>query len=372
MKKTTSSQLKFFQFVGFLLLSSSSPVISQPNISCTTNLFFNDQILFDTTSLICNHVWSSQNYTLRYKQAATNLWSFVLQAPNKNAYVAIGFSPNGDMIGSSAMVGWVANSGVAIIKQYDLTGKSPELVVPDEGNLNLVANTSSIIVDGSDIYMAFQVRTVQPLNRLIYSVGRTGVLPSITTFRLTEHADMIKTFIDYTTGIQTQTKINEYGNLRRSHGILNMLGWGILLPIGVIVARFFKKWDPLWFYCHVFIQSLGFILGVTGVICGFILKNKLSVFVNRHKGIGITVLVLGCLQVMAFIARPEKGSKYRKYWNWYHYVVGRFVIILAAINVFYGIQLGKAGNEWRAAYAIILVAMFFATILLEIRMWMKK
>lgn len=76
-----------------------------------------------------------------------------------------------------------------------------------------------------------------------------------------------------------------------------MLGWGILLIIGVIVARYLKPYDPLWFYLHTCIQSFGFILGIIGVVCGFVLNNKLNADVSTHKALGIIILVLGCLQV---------------------------------------------------------------------------
>lgn len=80
-----------------------------------------------------------------------------------------------------------------------------------------------------------------------------------------------------------------------------MFGWGILFPIGVIVARYFKHLDPLWFYVHTGIQSLGFILGLSGVIAGFVLDNKLEANVRKHKGLGISILTLGCLQVNSHI-----------------------------------------------------------------------
>ena len=83
----------------------------------------------------------------------------------------------------------------------------------------------------------------------------------------------------------------------RSHGITNMLGWGILMIIGAILARYFKQWDPIWFYSHTLVQSLGFVLGVAGVICGLVLENKFDADVSTHKGLGIFILVLGCLQV---------------------------------------------------------------------------
>lgn len=76
-----------------------------------------------------------------------------------------------------------------------------------------------------------------------------------------------------------------------------MFGWGILMPIGVMVARYLRQYDPIWFYSHTTIQSLGFILGFAGVISGLVLNSRLQNNVNRHKGLGIFILLLGCLQV---------------------------------------------------------------------------
>lgn len=96
---------------------------------------------------------------------------------------------------------------------------------------------------------------------------------------------------------QFQTEKRPESNLRRIHGLLNMLGWGILIPIGVMVARYMRKWDPLWFYMHAVTQSIGFILGLIGVMCGFVLDGRLSADVPIHKALGIVIISFGCLQV---------------------------------------------------------------------------
>nr|GFA27002.1 cytochrome b561 and DOMON domain-containing protein At3g07570-like [Tanacetum cinerariifolium] len=144
-----------------------------------------------------------------------------------------------------------------------------------------------------------------------------------------------------------------------------MFGWGILLPVGVIVARYFKHLDPLWFYVHSGIQSLGFILGLSGVIAGFVLDNKLEVNVRKHKGLGISILTLGCLQVLALLARPSIDAKTRIYWNWYHYSVGRIAIFFAIVNIFYGIHVADAGSSWNASYGVILGILVITVVILE-------
>lgn len=75
----------------------------------------------------------------------------------------------------------------------------------------------------------------------------------------------------------------------------------MLLPIGAIVARYCRRWDPLWFYLHAGIQFVGFILGLAGVVAGVSLYSKIQADVPAHRGLGIFVLVLAILQVLAFL-----------------------------------------------------------------------
>ncbi|PQM42297.1 cytochrome b561 and DOMON domain-containing protein [Prunus yedoensis var. nudiflora] len=286
-----------------------------------------------------------------YSQTSSNIWTFVLSTPVVNSFIAIGFSSNGQMVGSSAIVGWVSSTE-SMIKQYFLGGTTANLVEPNKGNLQLETN--------------------QPQKRLLYSVGRDGFLPVAPNYRLMEHSDKVSTSINYITGQSTSSSQSPYSKLRKSHGVLNMLGWGILMIIGVIVARYLKPYDPLWFYLHTCIQSFGFIFGIIGVVCGFVLNNKLNADVSTHKALGIIILVLGCLQVMALLVRPEKESKARKYWNWYHQGVGRILLILAIANVFYGIHLGEKGKAWNAGYGAVLAILVVTAVIFELRLWFKK
>lgn len=353
----------FFLILGLFLGSANS------QDSCNSPLSLERSVPFDTTSLQCVSVWSSQRFILRYQQASPNVWNFLLSAPNSNAYIGIGFSPNGKMVGSSAIVGWVQPDGNSDLKMYYLGAQSSDqVIVVKEGNLKL--GNSSLNVQSNQIYMAFQLIIDAPQTQLIYSVGPQNRLPSAPSFSLTQHRDQISTRLNYATG-QFQNE-NPDASLKRSHGILNMLGWSILMPIGVLVARHMRQWDPIWFYSHSIIQSFGFMLGVAGVICGLVLEDRLGANVDKHKGIGIFILTLGCLQVIAFLARPNKESKVRKYWNWYHFSVGRILIFLAAVNVFYGIHLGNAGTAWNAGFAVVLVTLFIVGAILELRMRMRK
>ncbi|KAI7732921.1 hypothetical protein M8C21_007477 [Ambrosia artemisiifolia] len=162
-----------------------------------------------------------------------------------------------------------------------------------------------------------------------------------------------------------------YSDLRRNHGILNAVGWGILLPIGAMIARYFKDTSS-WFYAHGFIQITGFFVGLAGIITGITLNSNLNVNVDRHKYIGLAVITLGCLQIIGVLMRPSNKSKSRKYWNWYHQNVGRILIILAAVNIFYGIYLADAGSEWNVTYGVFLAVLVIIALFLELRLLKKQ
>lgn len=72
------------------------------------------------------------------------------------------------------------------------------------------------------------------------------------------------------------------------------------------------------------------------------------------------------------MARPDKASKVRKYWNWYHQNTGRILIIFAIANVFYGIHLGEKGKGWNAGYGVAIGILLLIASVLEIRLWMRN
>lgn len=68
---------------------------------------------------------------------------------------------------------------------------------------------------------------------------------------------------------------------------------------------------------------------------------------------------------MAFFARPSKDSKNRKYWNLYHFWIGRIAIFLAAVNIVLGIHIGGEGSAWKIGYGFILGFIITTCMVLE-------
>lgn len=82
------------------------------------------------------------------------------------------------------------------------------------------------------------------------------------------------------------------------HGALQVVGWGVLLPIGALVARHARAFDPAWFYTHIAIQVLGFATVIAGMAVGVNLDKSVDFpRLDAHKGLAAFVYALAILQV---------------------------------------------------------------------------
>lgn len=99
----------------------------------------------------------------------------------------------------------------------------------------------------------------------------------------------------------------------QKHGIINAVSWGILLPIGVMVARYLRPFafaDPVWLYIHITFQITGYILGVVGWGMGLQLQKYANPIQYRHRNLGVAIFTLATLQVHSFV--PSTHSQFRK------------------------------------------------------------
>ncbi len=107
------------------------------------------------------------------------------------------------------------------------------------------------------------------------------------------------------------------------HGRLMVLSWGVLLPVGVLVARYFKvrrgqDWpreldDPWWWHRHRLVQYTGIALMTVGA--GLIwlggaepAQGPAHGVASWHCWSGWAVFALGWLQVAGAWARGTKGG----------------------------------------------------------------
>ncbi|XVF03813.1 hypothetical protein REPUB_Repub05bG0025300 [Reevesia pubescens] len=166
-------------------------------------------------------------------------------------------------------------------------------------------------------------------------------------------------------------------HLRKIHGILNIMGWGTLLPIGVIIVRYFRqfpfKLELWWFTFHYSCQVLGYILGSIGWGLGLLLGHESNHYTfHKHRLIGICIFGFTTLQMLAFRLKPTRGDEYRKHWNVYHHFLGYTLLVMIPVNIYEGIKILKPDNRtWKWAYNGILVLLAMIVLGLEIYTWTK-
>ena len=91
------------------------------------------------------------------------------------------------------------------------------------------------------------------------------------------------------------------GERRQVHGVLNIIGWGTLIPIGIVIARYFREEFPLkcdrWYSAHAVCQTCGYIMGTVGWGFGVSLINSSNRSHVPFLVLGILVILLTAIQV---------------------------------------------------------------------------
>jgi hypothetical protein len=154
------------------------------------------------------------------------------------------------------------------------------------------------------------------------------------------------------------------------HGLCMLLGWGFLLPSGVLAARLLKhRPAALWFRAHKTLQPAGLLVALVGFA---IALARFDVFTGTgsralgavHGGVGVTVMALGLLQPVNAYFRPHKEAGHpvtvrRRRWELLHKNSGRTAVVLGVVNAGLGMTLpgGAVSTGFMAAYFVVLAAL---------------
>ncbi|MED6144099.1 hypothetical protein PIB30_012458 [Stylosanthes scabra] len=138
-------------------------------------------------------------------------------------------------------------------------------------------------------------------------------------------------------------------HLQNAYRILVLLGWGILLPLGVVIARYCRT-VPLklneWYYCHIMCQTLGYILGILGWSFGLWLEKSSKEFVPKTQHtLSIIAFTFINIQMLSICIRPNKEAGYCKCWNICHHVLGYAIIGIVIADIFEGLNNNQNHNE---------------------------
>mmetsp|Transcript_4107 Transcript_4107/g.3899 ORF Transcript_4107/g.3899 Transcript_4107/m.3899 type:complete len:200 (+) Transcript_4107:102-701(+) len=125
-----------------------------------------------------------------------------------------------------------------------------------------------------------------------------------------------------------------------------LIGWGTLIPLGVIIAKLGRhlKPDGLWFKIHRPLQIIGLSFTLVGWIIALTQFTALEHGKgkqNIHTRLGMVVMFMGLLQPLNAFLRPhhnadDKKTKLRFAWEILHKSFGYMAVLLAVVVIAFG------------------------------------
>lgn len=290
--------------------------------------------------------------------AASVTWG--MSTAGKSGYVSFAFPESpGDMVGAYAFslqscASWPTG---AQLRQYYLAGTtSGSIESTTSPPINGAASAATM--PGGGLAAAFTTELPEGSSPdgvpLIFAAGAV-----YSDGYIRQHSTYGSGTLDLSTGAlsDAETDKKAISALVATHLWLLIIGWGVLFPVGIVIARCFKELDPLWFKLHRAIQSLGVLLGVVGLALGFVIAGGWGGRFTVHRNLGLAATILGLAQIPAIRWRPALSHPRRRLWNLFHWWTGRAAVLLAVANIFYGLinVLDVSAGAWGAYTAVFSV-----------------
>lgn len=246
-----------------------------------------------------------------------------------NGWVGIGFSEDGMMVGSDAVIG---STDTGIPQKYRLTVLSVDtdtaiqLMPPEEQTLT---DATVEYKDGQTV-MKFTKIMKEP-NQIEIGMGNNVMLGAHGSFpTIGYHTSKLTFSINLSSGVAEEKAI-PFMSVWLAHGIIAFIAWGVLVPTAVqtaIMRSLFK--GPTWFKIHQFINATAVTLTVVVFAIGVAVTSKEGAahFENSHERMGLAIFILAILQVLDGAKRPhapasgEEKTLSRKAWEIGHRLGG--------------------------------------------------
>ncbi|ESQ36977.1 hypothetical protein EUTSA_v10002554mg [Eutrema salsugineum] len=307
-----------------------------------------------------------------------------------SGWVGWGINPDtpSQMTGSRVLIAFPdPNSGQLILLPYVLDSsvklqKAPLLSRPLDilrlssssaslygGNMATIRNGASVQIYASVKLSSNNTKIHHVWNRGLYVQGYSPTIHPTTSTDLSSFS----TF-DVASGFATVHRNSGSRALKVTHGVINAVAWGFLLPAGAVTARYLRQMQsvgPTWFYIHAAIQLTGFLLGTIGFALGIVLgRGSPGVTYGLHRSLGIATFTAAGLQTLALLFRPKTTNKFRRYWKSYHHFVGYGCVVMGVVNVFQGFEVLREGRSYaKLGYCLCLSTLFGVCVAMEVNSW---
>jgi uncharacterized YccA/Bax inhibitor family protein len=269
------------------------------------------------------------------------------------------------------IAGWVTSNGDVSIQAYAFTIKdAPTSVHPTL----ILQNTQGSQADGATVIYFTRPLTegaTQPIsNTNQYVIGAHGG-PDVDglAYHNADRTNLLLSTNFFTGAISS--KDMPLG-IRDAHAIIMFISWGLILPFGVLFARYTKSLkDNLWFTIHRPSQGIGFLLSLAGIIIAYYMVGPTFTMFRAHGILGTIIFIFSIIQIVVAIFRPHKDqgkrvTNERYAFEIFHQWNGRLLVLSAVAQIFLGIEaIGyHKANPWLIPLYAALVGLTLGVVII--------
>jgi hypothetical protein len=170
------------------------------------------------------------------------------------------------------------------------------------------ANTTTIRFTRSLTATEMAANNNDPLIPLLWAIGNWNAAEDFPA----QHA-----FNNRGSGViraKEATVVANFDRERRlyAHAALMGLAFSLVLPLGVMAARFLRSGSPQWFYTHRLLQGLGTVMVVVAAALGLSIGSHVQ-YAHMYIGLGIIAAII--LMALLGFCQPNFKSPKRAIWR---------------------------------------------------------
>ncbi|XP_078322490.1 putative ferric-chelate reductase 1 isoform X2 [Crassostrea virginica] len=307
-----------------------------------------------------------------------------------NRWVAIGFSPSGKMSRTSVVMCINDNSNLRVEDGFNNGYSFQPLANVTLGLTNVSISMTDQILTCSfsrQINVTGDTGSVYSLANMYYLLLGNG---PVSAGRPAQHEKIPVASRGKVDFLLNENVASDDPSMvmYKLHGSLMILAWMFLSSVGIITARYYKsEWKDMmpcgvkvWFVIHRTLMSSVFVVTTAAFVIIFIHVGSLlqetggSIYLRYHPALGITVMALSFVNPVMALFRCGPGHKYRHVFHYSHMFVGTAAQIVAAIAIYFGVNLEKSKAPVEASYIVkaYIITYVFIVIVLECEKFKRK
>ncbi|KAF7376657.1 CBD9-like protein [Mycena sanguinolenta] len=283
---------------------------------------------------------------------------YTLTGTGKRAVGWMGMGFGSQMANTPMVIMWGNSDGTVTLSQRQASAEVMPTVVANPPRIATVSDTLST-TSGNSAFVYTIPANSDTTQSLIYAFGTTNPGSTQASASLQQHLDAGVISLDLTksgnssstSGSDAETSSNNapltpYQRKVLIHAVLCVVGFALLLPTGVLLARYLRTFSPSWYTGHWIAQfGIAGPIIIAGIAMGFKASGPVGYkLMDNHKKTGIVLFGLYCAQCLVgaliHFLKPRNATS-RPPQNYFHAVLGLAIIALSMYQIRTGYR-----TEW--------------------------